>query len=137
MADTVTYGIIGFGGIALSRIAKEGFRCNRERFSPAVDIGLKGVTSRTETRRQDAEALGLQWYGSSDELLADDDIDAVFIATNNLTHYYFARQAMEAGKPVILDKPLTASVEDAEALANMAAAKDVNHSNHHMMRYNS
>lgn len=137
MEQTVTYGIIGFGGIALNRIAKEGFRCDRERFPSAPDIVLKGVTSRSENRRKAAEELGLKWYTTAGELLADDDIDGVFIATNNLTHHLFAKQAMEAGKHVILEKPLTTSVEDAEALAEMAADKQRSLSVNHMMRYNS
>ena len=137
MKQTVTYGIIGFGGIAVNRIAKEGFCRDRERFTPAPDIVLKGVTSRTEARRKAAEELGLTWYPTAGELLADDEIDGVFIATNNLTHYLFAAQAMEAGKHIILEKPLTTSAGDAEALAALAKEKQLSLSVNHMMRYNS
>lgn len=133
----IQYGIIGFGGIALNRIAKEGFRCDSDRFSPAEGVQLKGVTSRTETRRKAAEELGLRWYASAEELLADPEIDAVFIATDNLTHYDYAAQAMEAGKHVILEKPLTPDLEDAEKLKAFAEKKGLSLSVNHMMRYNS
>jgi predicted dehydrogenase len=55
-----------------------------------------------------------------DELLADSSLDAVVVATPVATHYPFARRALEAGKHVLVEKPLTASARDAEELINLA-----------------
>jgi len=68
-----------------------------------------------QTRHPSARA-----YGSFDELLADPEIDAVAIATPVKTHAPLARQALLAGKHVLVEKPLTTSVADAEDLVALA-----------------
>ena len=53
-------------------------------------------------------------------LLADPRLDSVVIATPVATHYAFARAALEAGKHVLVEKPFTASVREAEELIALA-----------------
>jgi predicted dehydrogenase len=55
------------------------------------------------------------------ELLKDPGIAAVVIATPVATHFPIARQALQAGKHVLIEKPLTASVREAEELIDLAA----------------
>jgi len=62
----------------------------------------------------------LQPMLSFDELLTSDAIDAVAIATPVRTHYDLARRALEAGKHVLVEKPMTTSVADAEHLVELA-----------------
>lgn len=57
------------------------------------------------------------------ELLADPTIDAVAIATPVSTHFGMALQALEAGKHVLVAKPLAATVEEAERLLDAAARR--------------
>jgi predicted dehydrogenase len=57
------------------------------------------------------------------ELLADPRLDAVVISTPVATHYAFARAALEAGKHVLVEKPFTASVREAEELIALAEAR--------------
>lgn len=57
------------------------------------------------------------------QLLADPDLAAVVIATPVATHYPFARQALEAGKHVLIEKPLTTRVCEAEELSRLAQAR--------------
>lgn len=52
----------------------------------------------------------------------DDGIQAVAIATPNESHFAIAKAALEAGLPVICDKPMTATLAEAEALAPIVAA---------------
>lgn len=54
-------------------------------------------------------------------LLADERLAAVVIATPVATHYDFAREALLAGKHVLIEKPFTASVREAEELIELAA----------------
>src|SRR5918911_1708091 len=54
------------------------------------------------------------------QLLADPELDAVVIATPVSTHFNFAREALQAGKHVLVEKPFTASVEEAEGLIELA-----------------
>lgn len=60
---------------------------------------------------------------SFDSLLKDSEIDAIIVATPVFLHYKFAKQALEAGKHVMVEKPLTASVAEAEELVNLAQKK--------------
>ena len=53
-------------------------------------------------------------------LLADPSLDAVAIATPVWTHFSFAKEALEAGKHVLVEKPLTANVAEAEQLIELA-----------------
>lgn len=53
-------------------------------------------------------------------LLADKGLDAVVIATPVATHFKFAKEALEAGKHVLIEKPLTSSVREAEELVEIA-----------------
>ena len=53
-------------------------------------------------------------------LLTRDDIDAVAIATPVSTHYELAKAALEQGKHVLLEKPMTASVAEADDLIDLA-----------------
>ena len=82
----VKYAIIGFGGIAENRIAKEGFGIDSSRFDGHGLAELIGVTDVDVQRQEVAADLGLQWYDSAEAVLADDQIQAVFIASNNLSH---------------------------------------------------
>ncbi len=52
-------------------------------------------------------------------------IDGALVATPNHTHHALARTLLEAGVPVLVEKPLTETVEDAEDLAGLARAKGV------------
>lgn len=57
------------------------------------------------------------------ELLKNGNIHAIAIATPVLTHYKFAKESLEAGKHVLVEKPLAASVKEAEKLVNLALKK--------------
>jgi predicted dehydrogenase len=58
-----------------------------------------------------------------EELLRDAKLDAVVVATPVATHYDFVRRALEAGKHVLVEKPFTASVREAEELIETADAR--------------
>lgn len=133
----VRYALIGFGGIAENRIAKEGFACDTARFRPLKQAVLVGATDVNAKRRKAAEALGLTWYRDAASVLNDSAVDAVFVATNNLSHASLARQALEAGKAVIVEKPLATTSRDARALVKLAAKRGLSLSVDHMMTHNA
>jgi predicted dehydrogenase len=54
------------------------------------------------------------------EILRDPELEAVVIATPVATHFPFAKEALEAGKHVLVEKPFTASAREAEILIEMA-----------------
>jgi predicted dehydrogenase len=61
---------------------------------------------------------------SFEDLLADSDLDAVVIATPVVTHYELAKQALEAGKHVFVEKPPAQSSAEAEELTALAEERD-------------
>jgi predicted dehydrogenase len=63
---------------------------------------------------------GIRTCASFDEVLADSDVDAVSIATPPRTHHALVKRALEAGKHVLVEKPLATSTADAEELAELA-----------------
>ncbi len=82
--------------------------------SPKID--LIGVASRDRGR---ADAYAREWeiersYGSYEALLEDTDIDAVYISLPNTLHCEWSIRAVEAGKHVICEKPLSRHPEDVE-----------------------
>ena len=91
--------------------------------SPKVD--LVGVASRDQAR---AEEYARKWeipraYGSYEALLADDEIEAVYISLPNNLHCEWSIRAVEAGKHVLCEKPMgkrTAEVEEAFDAAERA-----------------
>ena len=60
-----------------------------------------------------------------DDALADPATTAVAIATPTSTHFELARRALEAGKHVLVEKPLTTSTSTAQSLCDLAAARDL------------
>lgn len=60
---------------------------------------------------------------SVDELIGNKDVDAVVIATPVFTHFSLAKKAIENGKHVLIEKPMTGSVKDAEFLMNEAVRR--------------
>jgi len=94
-------------------------------------FSLRAVLERNPTQpggklaaRFGAEAAqGVTIYRTYEEVLADPEIELVFISTPSETHYALAKQAIEAGKHVLVDKPVTATAAEAYELGALAKAK--------------
>jgi len=76
------------------------------------------------TARNAAETFNLPLAGGLDELLADPTVRGVLVVTTNDTHREIAGRALEAGKDVFVEKPVTTTIRDAEELIRLAAEKD-------------
>src|SRR6204780_4777354 len=81
-----------------------------------------------------AAAFGIPRAASWEELLADKEIDAVHICTPNYLHYGMAKAALEAGKNVLCEKPLTMTYAEAIELAALGAAKNLANCVNHNLR---
>lgn len=67
---------------------------------------------------------GVQISSKVQDVLKEDQIQAIAIATPASTHFELARQALDAGKDVFVEKPLALSVEDGQELVNLAQERD-------------
>jgi len=133
----IRYAMIGFGGIAEHRLAREGFALDRTRFAPLAEAELVGATDVNPARRAAAEALGLRWYPEARAVLADPSVQAVVIATNNASHAALARAALEQGRHVLVEKPMATTRDAADALCALARERQLSLAVDHMMTGNS
>ena len=78
---------------------------------------------------------GVRFYREFSALLSDSSVEAVALATPAVTHYEMARTALEAGKDVLVEKPLAVSVEHGEDLVRLAHAKGRILMVGHILRY--
>jgi len=114
MTKSLRFGCIGAGQISLYGV---------ESINKHPQASVIAATDPHEGRLKElCAATGiLHAYPTSEALLADKNIDAVYIAVPNKFHVPLTIQALEAGKHVILDKPF--AMNSAEAEAAVAAAK--------------
>ena len=111
-------GIIGTGWIA----EKAAITLNGLTECEAYAVG-----SRTLGK---AEAFAKQWnitkaYGSYGELIADPEIDLIYIGTPHSHHYDVTREALLAGKPCLVEKAFMANARQAERILTIAHERRV------------
>jgi predicted dehydrogenase len=106
----VRWGVLGTAKIACQKVIPA---MQRGRWSEVV-----AIASRDATRAARAAAeLGLaRSFGSYDALLGDPDVDAVYIPLPNHEHVPWAIRAAEAGKHVLVEKPVALEAREAAAL---------------------
>src|SRR5271157_2642242 len=94
------------------------------------------VGRNVEAARRLGESFSISKIASDyREILRDPAIDAVHICTPNAQHFSMAREAIEAGKHVICEKPLATSVAEGEELVALAERKGVRNCVCHNLRY--
>ena len=76
-------------------------------------------------------------YDTLDELLKDEAIELVVVNTPNYTHYDYAKQALQAGKHVVVEKPFTVNSKEGKELIQLAKKKKKKLSVYQNRRYDS
>ena len=83
----------------------------------------RSAPARTHEPRRSREEHGFAAaYGSYEELLADESVDAVYVASPHALHVEHVTAALEAGKHVLCEKPMTLRAADAEEMFALARA---------------
>ena len=111
-------GIIGAGWIAEKAAITLNGLANCEAYA---------IASRSIEK---AEAFAKQWkmkqaYGSYAELIADKDVDLVYVATPHSHHYDVTREALMAGKPCLVEKAFMANYRQAKAIVDLSRERKV------------
>ena len=118
MGRRIRLGLIGVG-----RHAKDVHIPNLKKMEDTFVV--QGIASRSGATAGIAAVRHGAAIATSDhrELLASADIDAVLIATRHTTHARFVKEALDAGKHVFVEKPMTLTLEDAEEIVAKSSEK--------------
>ena len=113
MSDTLRWGIMGVGNIA-------------RQFAENMVGATRGRVTACGSRSGDkADAFAREFkiagaYGGYDELLADREVDAIYVALPNSMHLEWTLKAIDAGKHVLCEKPISVNTEQAERMFDAA-----------------
>lgn len=89
------------------------------------DVEVASIYAASSTRAEPlASELGTTWTDDLDRILSDDSIDAVDICLPTPQHRQVTEAALAAGKHVLLEKPLSLTMDDAHAIVDAADASD-------------
>ena len=112
-----SWGILGPGGIAHA-FAKD--------LALLQGHAIGAVGSRSISNAQSfADEFGGTAYGSYEELVNDSTIDAIYVATPHPAHHDNVILALNAGKPVLCEKPFAVNAKEAQAMVDAAAKNKV------------
>ena len=115
--ETIGVGFIGAGDISILH-ARGVAKC------PGAK--LVGLWNRsTERANERAKEFNCKTFATPEELVNDKEIDVVFILTNLETHFEYTQLALNAGKPVLVEKPVAVSIDEIAAMKKLADDKDL------------
>jgi predicted dehydrogenase len=114
----VRWGVIGPGRIAATFVA------DLQETESGMPFAVGSRQRESADRFADAHGIPRR-YGSYAELVADPDVDAIYVATPHPFHHAAARLALEAGKPTLVEKAFTMDAAQARDLVTLARARGV------------
>ncbi|MBI0398271.1 Gfo/Idh/MocA family protein [Cyclobacterium marinum] len=115
-SSNVRWGVIGAGSVCEKKSAPA--------MNKVTDSSVVAVMRRNAEKAKDyAERHGIpKWYADADELINDPEVNAVYIATPPNSHLELTKKAVEAGKPVYVEKPMARN--HAECLEMIKVCED-------------
>jgi predicted dehydrogenase len=114
MRKKLNVGLIGYG--------LSGKMFHAPLIASIPEFHLKKVVERSRSEAKAAYPW-IETVADSEGIMTDPDIDLVVIATPNEHHYSLAKQALELGKHVVVEKPFTVTVSEADELIQLAARR--------------
>jgi len=118
MTNRLRWGLLAAGSIA----GKLASAIERSQSSEVVAVGSRSQ----DAAEQFGDRYGIRSrYGSYEELLADEDVEIVYISTPHPMHAEWAIRAADAGKHILCEKPLTINHQQAVAVIDAARRNDV------------
>ena len=96
-------------------------------FNKVSNSSLVAVMRRDGAKAKDyAERHGVpKWYSDANELINDKEVNAIYIATPPSSHEEYALAAINAGKPVYIEKPMTLNYASANMITKVAEEKNI------------
>ena len=109
-------GVIGAGILGKSHLRA----CKQ--FPYAQPVAVCDING--ERAKEVAENFGVEAYTDYEDMLAKADMDVIHVATPDFAHRDPAVKSLQAGKHVLLEKPMATTLDDAKAIAEAASAAD-------------
>jgi len=120
------------------RVGLIGFGMAGRVFHAPLITSVEGLELAAVLERNAAQRYpGISTYRSLEEMLADTTLGLFVVATPNGTHFEVAKQILEAGKSVVVDKPTAVTSAEIAKLMELAAAKDAHLIPFHNRRWDS
>ncbi len=115
----INWGIIGCGDVTE---VKSGPAFNKVPNSSLVAVMRRNTTKAKDYARRHHVP---KWYTDANQLINDPEVNAIYIATPPSSHEEYALAAINAGKPVYIEKPMALNYESAKRMADAAEQKNV------------
>ena len=117
--QTINWGIIGCGDVTEIKSGPA--------FNKVPDSALVAVMRRNSVKAADyARRHNIpRWYADASQLINDPEVNAIYIATPPASHEQYALDAIAAGKPVYVEKPMALNYNAAKNMANAAVTKNI------------
>lgn len=116
MKKILNVAVVGYGGMG---------GWHTEIISKIDELKLVGVYDILEERNQAAEKKGIHAYSSLDDLLKDDSVDLITIATPNDVHLEIALKCMDAGKNIVVEKPVAMNSDELQQMIDSSIKNNV------------
>ncbi len=126
--ETIRWGILGCGDVTEMKSGPA--------FNKVNNSALVAVMRRDSEKAKDyAKRHGVpKWYNNANDLINDDEVNAIYIATPPAFHEEYAIAAINAGRPVYIEKPMALNFESANMIAKVAEEKNIKVSVAHYRR---
>jgi myo-inositol 2-dehydrogenase / D-chiro-inositol 1-dehydrogenase len=130
MTEPVKFGLLGFGAWG---------NCHAGAIASTDGAELAAIAVRSEESQAKAREAypAAAVYGDYRDLLARDDIEAVDLVLPSHLHYEVAKAALEAGKHLLLEKPMTVNIADSQELVDLAQSRNLKLAVGHELRLSS
>src|SRR5437870_5565340 len=115
----INWGIIGCGDVTE---VKSGPAFNKVPNSSLVAVMRRNADKAKDYARRHNVP---KWYDDANKLIADPDVNAIYIATPPSSHEEYTLAALNAGKPVYVEKPMTLNTAQANNMLNAAKEKNI------------
>jgi len=125
-AEDIKCGVIGYGG-AFDMGRKHLQEMARAGMTPCAVAELD--KARLEVAQQDFP--GIETYTSVEQMLAESEVDLIAVITPHNTHAELAMQCLEAGRSVVVEKPMAITTEECDRMIAAAQANDALLSTYH------
>ncbi len=124
----INWGIIGCGDVTEKKSGPA--------FNLVKDSALIAVMRRNADKARDYAIRHNvpKWYSHADDLINDKEVNAIYVATPPSSHEEYALKAMNAGKPVYIEKPMSVDAASAGRISDAAKNADVKLSVAHYRR---